>query len=190
MCHGDNNRATVMIADKSFREIDHRSWDASVRMADMDASGVSRQALSPMPELLSYWFSPAAGLDMCRWMNDQIADAVAHHPECFSGLGIVPLQDPALAADELARLKASGFAGVELGSNINGVFLGDQRFEEFHAEAERLGLAVFVHSIRPCAPYRSSARACRNAIHGCASDSVTAEARSFRSRTVWVRAPG
>jgi len=74
MCHGDNNRATVMIADKSFREIDHRSWDASVRMADMDASGVSRQALSPMPELLSYWFSPAAGLDMCRWMNDQIAE--------------------------------------------------------------------------------------------------------------------
>jgi len=149
MCHGEDNRATVLIADKPFREIDHRSWDASIRMADMDASGVSRQALSPMPELLSYWFAPAAGLDMCRWMNDHIADAVARHPERFSGLGIVPLQDPALAADELARLKDNGFAGVEIGSNINGVFLGDRRFEEFHAEAERLGLAVFVHALHP-----------------------------------------
>jgi aminocarboxymuconate-semialdehyde decarboxylase len=157
MCHGEDNRATVMIADKPFREIDHRSWDAAVRIADMDQCGVARQALSPMPELLSYWFSPAAGLDMCRWMNDHIADAVARHPDRFSGLGIVPLQDPALAAGELGRLQAARLAGVELGSNINGAFLGDDRFEEFHAEAERLDLAVFVHALHPVGTDRLAA---------------------------------
>jgi len=40
------------------------------------------------------------------------------------GLGIVPLQDPDLAAKELAHIKSLGFPGVELGSNVNGKSLG------------------------------------------------------------------
>ena len=61
--------ATVMIADKPFREIDSRSWDVARRIEDMDRDRVTMQALSPMPELLSYWFTPADGLEMARWMN-------------------------------------------------------------------------------------------------------------------------
>ncbi|MDH3640478.1 MAG: amidohydrolase [Gammaproteobacteria bacterium] len=145
----DGIQATVTIQGKPFREIDHRSWDSGKRMADMDAAGVSRQALSPMPELLSYWFDPAAGLEMCRAVNQTIADMMAANPARFSGLGCVPLQDPALAAAELSRVKADGFAGVEIGSNINGVLPGDERFEEFFAEAQALGLSVFVHALHP-----------------------------------------
>jgi aminocarboxymuconate-semialdehyde decarboxylase len=61
----------------------------------------------------------------------------------------VPLQDPALAARELERLAADGFRGVEIGTNVNGVPIGDPRFEPFFAAAEALGLAVFVHAIHP-----------------------------------------
>lgn len=141
--------ATVMIADQPFRAIDSRSWDTARRIADMDASSVKMQALSPMPELLSYWFTPTDGLAMARWMNHSIAAMVAAAPTRFSGLGIVPMQDPALAANELARIKSDGFRGVEIGSNINGVVLGDPRFDEFYAEAERLDLAIFVHALHP-----------------------------------------
>ncbi len=138
-----------MIGDKPFREIDSRSWDIARRIADMDRDGVTMQALSPMPELLSYWFTPADGLEMSRWMNHSIAAMVAAAPARFAGLGIVPLQDPALAATELARLQRDGLRGVELGSNINGVVLGDRRFDEFYAEAQRLDLALFVHALHP-----------------------------------------
>ncbi|HIE82623.1 MAG TPA: amidohydrolase [Dehalococcoidia bacterium] len=141
--------ATVTIAGKSFREIDHRSWDSDIRLADMDATGIERQALSPMPELLSYWFSAEAGHEMCKWMNHTIANMVAEHPGRFSGLGIVPLQDPALAAKVLTDIKSAGLAGVEIGSNINGFLLGDARFEEFFAEVERLDLSIFVHALHP-----------------------------------------
>ena len=141
--------ATVMIADKPFRVIDSRSWDVARRIADMDRDGVTMQALSPMPELLSYWFTPADGLEMSRWMNHSIAAMVAAAPARFAGLGTVPLQDPALAATELARLQRDGLRGVELGSNINGVVLGDRRFDEFYAEAQRLDLALFVHALHP-----------------------------------------
>ena len=138
-----------MIDGKVFRRIDSRSWDAERRIADMAHSGVTRQVLSPMPELLSYWFKPAAGLAMCRHMNDETAAMVASHPEHFSGMGIVPLQDPEIAAKELAAIKSAGLSAVEVGSNINGHYLGDARFAEFLAEAERCDLAVFVHALHP-----------------------------------------
>lgn len=147
-CTSDSD-ATVMINGKSFRNVDHRSWDVVRRTEDMDTKGITRQVLSPMPELLSYWFEPALGLEMCRWMNQTIAEMVAAAPSRFSGLGIVPLQDPTLAARELQRIKADGFAGVEIGSNIAGTVLGDGRFEEFFAEAADLKLGVFVHALHP-----------------------------------------
>jgi aminocarboxymuconate-semialdehyde decarboxylase len=156
MCHGPGNAATVTIAGRPFREIDARSWDSGCRLADMDASGVTRQALSPMPELLSYWFPPAVGRDMCRWVNHAIGEMMAANPQRFSGLGCVPLQDPELAAGELERLKRDGFCGVEIGSNINGKLLGERVFEVFYAEAERLDLAIFVHALHPIGAERLS----------------------------------
>jgi aminocarboxymuconate-semialdehyde decarboxylase len=46
----------VMIDGRQYRTVSHQCWDTDVRRADMDRLGVSRQVLSPMPELLSYWF--------------------------------------------------------------------------------------------------------------------------------------
>jgi aminocarboxymuconate-semialdehyde decarboxylase len=157
MQHHTGAATTVMIAGKPFREVDARSWDARRRLADMDASGVARQAVSPMPELLSYWFAPVHGRDMCRWINHAIAEMVAVAPQRFSGLGCVPLQDPELAARELERLKRDGFCGVEIGSNINGKLLGEAEFDGFYAAAERLDLAVFVHALHPIGTERLSA---------------------------------
>lgn len=141
--------ATVMIAGKPFRELDLRSWDVGRRCDDMDTANVARQALSPMPELLSYWFAPAVALEMCHWMNDTIAAMVSAAPTRFSGLGMVPMQDPSLAARYLQRLKSDGFAGIEVGSNINGALLGESRFDEVFAAAAELDLAVFVHALHP-----------------------------------------
>ncbi len=157
MCHGDGNTAEVVISGRAFRAIDHRSWDAGKRIEDMDAAGVARQALSPMPELLSYWFEPSVGLEMCKWMNHTIATLMAERPDRFSGLAIVPLQDPTLAARYLTSVKSAGFSGVEIGSNINQVVLGAAQFDEFYAEAERLNLAIFVHALHPIGADRLSA---------------------------------
>ena len=38
---------------------------------------------------------------------------------------------------------------MEIASHVNGVSIGDARFEPFFAEAERLGAAIFVHALRP-----------------------------------------
>jgi aminocarboxymuconate-semialdehyde decarboxylase len=47
-----------------------------------------------------------------------------------------------------------GFAGVEIGSNINGAPIGAPQFDAFFDAAESLGAAVFVHALRPAGKER------------------------------------
>jgi len=58
------------------------------------------QALSPMPELLSYWLPAKDAQLLIRYVNDEIASMVARFPKRFCGLGAVPLQDVELAVRE------------------------------------------------------------------------------------------
>jgi aminocarboxymuconate-semialdehyde decarboxylase len=141
--------ANVMINDANFRTVDDRCWSAGTRIADLPAQGVDRQVLSPMPRLLDYGLSADDGRDLARYLNQTIASLVASNPGHFYGLGSVPLQDPDLAARELAAVQALGLHGVEITTHINGVSPGDPRFLPFWREAELLGLCVFVHAQDP-----------------------------------------
>ena len=139
----------VMISGKIYRTVSDRAWNTARRVADMDEMGLRLQAVSPMPELLSYWMDAASADDLLRYVNDQIAEMMAASGGRLAGLGAVPLQDMDLALIELERLMAMGFSGVQLGSNINGRPIGAPEFVPFFAACERLGAAVFVHALRP-----------------------------------------
>lgn len=146
------DRATLLTGDKPFRELDSRSWDIERRLEDMARSGVDRQVLSPMPELLSYWFEGGAAEPVCDAVNHQIADMVASENRHFRGLGAVTAQDPRRAAIQLRRIRSEfGLSGVEIGSNIAGTMLGDPALDPLYAAAEEEGLAIFVHALHPLA---------------------------------------
>lgn len=140
----------VMVSGKVYRTVSHQCWECSVRLADMDRQRVTRQVLSPMPELLSPWMAPEDGLAICRHLNDTIGEMVALAPQRFTGLGAVPLQDVNLAIAELdAVMHRRGLAGVEIPANVNGMPLGDPRLKPFFEAAASWGAAVFVHALRP-----------------------------------------
>jgi aminocarboxymuconate-semialdehyde decarboxylase len=124
-------------------------FDASQRLAAMAASGTDAEVVSPMPPLLDYRLPAGSGRDLARWINDFIGELCGTEPGRFFGLGTVPLQDPDLAAAELPGLAGRGLCGAEIGSNINGASLGEERFAGFFAEAARLGVPIFVHALRP-----------------------------------------
>jgi len=150
VCEACRTKAQVFMGKRPFREIDDRSWSPSRRVEDMDLDGVAAQALSPMPELLSYWLDVGPALELTRHVNDAIAVMVADRPGRFYGLGAVPLQDPDLAAREVRDLRVRfGLVGVEVGSNVAGAYLGDPRFDPFFAACEAEGLAIFVHALHP-----------------------------------------
>ncbi|MCC6609091.1 MAG: amidohydrolase [Burkholderiales bacterium] len=139
----------IMISGKVYRTVADGCWSAPRRVEGMDAMRVTRQALSPMPELMSYWLPLADAKVLIRHVNDEIAAMVARSPGRFIGLGGVPLQDVDAAIAELEYLVHNlAFRGVEIASHVNGTPIGDARFEPFFAAAERLGAAVFVHALR------------------------------------------
>jgi aminocarboxymuconate-semialdehyde decarboxylase len=141
--------AAVMVGGKVFRAIDSRSWDARRRIDDMAIDDVDVQVVSPMPELLSHWF-PAGDADiLCRQINEGIAGLCAAHPRHFIGIGMVPMQDPSLAVQRLAEIRSLGLRGIEIGTHINGIALGDERLHEIYAAAEQAGLAVMIHPLHP-----------------------------------------
>jgi aminocarboxymuconate-semialdehyde decarboxylase len=145
----------VMISGKLYRTVSDGSWSVPRRIEQMSEMRVTRQVLSPMPELLSYWLPLEDAKVLIRYLNEQIAEMCQAAPERFVGLGCVPLQDPDSAIDELQYvLKTFKFAGVEIASHVNGVSIGDARFAPFFAAAERLGAAIFVHALRPAGQER------------------------------------
>jgi aminocarboxymuconate-semialdehyde decarboxylase len=140
----------VVISGKLYRTVSDGSWSVPRRIEQMSEMRVTRQVLSPMPELLSYWLPLDDAKVLIRYLNEQIAEMTAAAPERFVGLGCVPLQDTDAAIEELGFvMKNLKVAGVEIASHVNGVSIGDARFEPFFAAAERFGAAIFVHALRP-----------------------------------------
>jgi aminocarboxymuconate-semialdehyde decarboxylase len=150
MAPADACHRHVMIDGKNYRTVSDKCWTTSRRLADFEDMGLQLQAISPMPELLSYWLSPGDGAQLVRFLNEQIATMVGESDGHLLGLGAVPLQDLTLAIKELHYIKESlGLKGVEVGSNVNGVVIGDARFDPFFEACVALDMPVFVHALRP-----------------------------------------
>jgi aminocarboxymuconate-semialdehyde decarboxylase len=131
---------------KFFREIEDNCWDPKKRVEDCNEAGVSLQVLSTVPVMFSYWTKPKDGLDIAKFLNDDLARSVDESPTRFLGLGTLPMQDPALAVRELERcMKELKLSGVQIGSHINGWNLGDPQVVEVLSAAQDLGASIFVH---------------------------------------------
>lgn len=150
MAAADACHRHVMIDGKNYRTVSDKCWTTSRRIADLDEMELQLQAISPMPELLSYWLPASDGARLARYLNEQIATMVAESGGRLLGLGAVPLQDMDLALSELRHMKfVLGITGVEVGSNINGVVIGHARFDPFFEACAALDMPVFVHALKP-----------------------------------------
>ncbi|MDQ1519475.1 MAG: uncharacterized protein QOI55_548, partial [Actinomycetota bacterium] len=81
---------------------DH-GFDAPSYVRAMDAQGIDAVVLYPSIGLFVPYqseLSAAESADSCRRYDDWIAQYCAHDPARLAGVGIAPLADPALAAQE------------------------------------------------------------------------------------------
>jgi aminocarboxymuconate-semialdehyde decarboxylase len=130
---------------KFFREIEDNLWSAKRRIEECDAQGVGVQVLSTVPVMFGYWSKARDCAETSKFLNDGIAEIVGVFPRRFIGLGTVPLQDTALAIREVERCKQIGLVGVQIGTNVNQLNLGEPQFFDFFKRCEEIGMAVFVH---------------------------------------------
>jgi aminocarboxymuconate-semialdehyde decarboxylase len=124
-----------------------RMTDMPTRLKEMDVMGVDIQVISPsILQQCTYWAEPEAALKMERIGNEAVAEAVTQHPDRLVGLGSVPLQDTTLAVRELERsVRDLGLKGVIISSHVNGIELGEARFDPFWAKAQELDTTIFIH---------------------------------------------
>ena len=137
--------ARMMMDDKFFREVQANVWDPQVRVDECDQQQVDVQVLGTVPVMFSYWAKAQDTLDLSKFLNDHIAGIVQKWPTRFVGLGTLPMQEPELAIQELERCKRIGLVGVQIGTHINGVNLGEARLLQIFQACEELGMIVFVH---------------------------------------------
>jgi aminocarboxymuconate-semialdehyde decarboxylase len=144
-CH-----ATIMTGEQFFRDVDDRSWDPARRLSDMDRLGIDVQVLSPPPVMFCYWAEAKAAQAFARMQNENLADITSRHRRRFLGMATVPLQDVALAIDELRHARERlGLRAVEIGTCPGGRDFDDPTLFDFFAACRDLGVAVFVHPATP-----------------------------------------
>lgn len=85
-------------------------------------------------------------IDVARAYNDWLYNTYMKRSPRFRGMGLVPLQEPQAAVEELRRIvKELGMCGAMLPSTGIQSNLGDQRYWPIYEEADRLGCAIGVH---------------------------------------------
>ena len=90
-----------------------------MHMAAMDAAGIDVQILSNVPGAEAV--EPSLAVELSRQANDEVAAAVAQHPDRFRGFATLPMRDPAAAARELERaVRDRGFVGALINGHVNG----------------------------------------------------------------------
>ena len=126
-----------------------RFIDLERRLADMDAQGVTVQALSLTGPMVN-WGDAGLSHHLAAAWNDGAVAAHQAHPERFVVLASLPMLYPERALEELVRVcKLPGVRGIYMGTHIGGQDLDDPLFDPVFARIEALSLPVFLHPLGP-----------------------------------------
>jgi len=143
---------TGILARANGRELDAQLRNLGKdRISEMDAAGIDVQVVSHL-QPAAQGVAGEEGIAATRRANDQLATAVALHPERLAGFAALPTASPAAAADELERAVGDlGFVGGLVNSTLgtDGVFLDDPRFDPLLSRFESLDVPLYLHPAAP-----------------------------------------
>lgn len=131
----------------SWDDILPGSFDPAARLRVLDEEGIDQAVFFPTIYLV--WGDirdPATAAATCRAYNSWLADFCRHRPDRLYGVGIVPLQDVALAVEETERIAELGLVGVAIRpERFDGLALHDAACDPFWAAVQAHGLVATVH---------------------------------------------
>lgn len=115
------------------------------RLSSMKESGVSMQVLSVENTDVNRLPDPLA-VDFAMRYNDMLMAEMKNHQESFTAFALLPMNNPAAAAEELERtVREYGFRGAMIKGTVNGEFLDAPKFAPVFERAEKLGVPIYIH---------------------------------------------
>jgi uncharacterized protein len=121
-----------------------RPTTTALRLADMDRDGVDATVMyGPIVPLLIK--DPELRRVCYRAYNDWLAEFCATAPERLIGVGLIPIDDPKMAADEVRHLRQIGLrTGMFLAAQVE-VPLWDEAWEVLWEAAAETGIPIGFH---------------------------------------------
>jgi aminocarboxymuconate-semialdehyde decarboxylase len=142
----DGGRYRLAFRGRDIGSVVSEFTDIATMLGQAAATGVDRLLLSPWISLVPAEADQATARDVCEVHNTALAAVVAAHGGRVSAVGAVVLQEPELAARQIADLVTGyGLAGTEIPASVGGRYLGDDFFLPFWEAAEQAGALVFIH---------------------------------------------
>jgi aminocarboxymuconate-semialdehyde decarboxylase len=115
-------------------------------LAFLRAQGIDVAVFGPLMDVGGYTLDPKRAAGWSRLQNESLAATLAAAGGRHAGLATVPLQDPALAADELrVAVRELGLRGAMIDPNALGRSLGAREFDPFWRTAAELDAPLVFH---------------------------------------------
>jgi len=124
--------------------------DVEPRLALMDKSRIAMAALDPSTNILGYDLRGEQAESWCRLYNQCVSEFLEKHPDRFTAMAAVPIQEPSRAARVLEHAVTElGFRGAYIATNVNHRYYESDEFDPFWAMAQDLDVLVFMHPENP-----------------------------------------
>jgi aminocarboxymuconate-semialdehyde decarboxylase len=108
--------------------------------------GIDVQVVSPTVSFYMYDAELATTIAIAHDCNNEIGEMIKAHPNRFSGLATIPMQDMTAAIAEMERCMGDlNFKGVMINDHVNGKTLEEPEFLPFWKAAETSGAVVLFH---------------------------------------------
>ena len=127
-------------------------WNAPEHVEVMDRLGIEACVLSVSSPGVQFGegMSASDAVSLARHVNDVAAATITQHPGRFGAFASLPMADEGESLAEIERaLDGLGLDGINLLTNVAGVYLGDASLEPIMAELNRRRTVVFIHPTSP-----------------------------------------
>ncbi len=116
----------------------------------MEKCGIDLEVLTLTTPGVEAKNDPERAFRLAKITNDELGEVAEKHRDRFSALATLPMQEPALATQELERaIKDCGLKGAMIFSNVNGKPLDSSEFFPIFERAAKLDVPIFIHPTSP-----------------------------------------
>lgn len=124
--------------------------DVEPRLAMMVRGNIALAALDPSTQLLGYDLKGEQAESWCRIYNECVKEFLKQHPDRFTAMAAVPIQEPTRAAKVLKHaITELDFRGAYIATNVNHRYYDSEEFDPFWAMAQDLDALIFMHPDNP-----------------------------------------